>query len=84
MAMKRKLEEFDVSKVKINDGTIVHGVVTDLSPMKKSKKDESRKYFSAQVSDGKKCLRVTSFEPSLRQAMNNSLTKMLCALSTAK
>ena len=36
MAMK-KLEEFDVSEVKESDGAIVHGVVTNLSPVKKSK-----------------------------------------------
>ena len=38
----------------------------------RAKKDESRKYFSAH---GKKCSRVISFEPSLRQAMNDAVCK---------
>ena len=60
--------------MKESDGTIVHGVVTTLSPMKKSKKDKNVKYFDSQSSDGNKCLHLISFEPSLRQARNNSLT----------
>ena len=77
MARKRKLamEEFDVGDVKECGSAIVHGVVTDLSPVKKSKKDEKMRYFSGQLSDDKSCVRVISFEPSLRQAMNDSLSK---------
>ena len=45
---------------------IVHGVVTELSPEKKSKKDERRKYFCSGMSDGKSCLQVVSSEPSSR------------------
>ena len=58
MALKRKLEEFDVSEVKECYNAVVHCVMTDLSPVKKSKKDETKKYFSGQISDGKECLRV--------------------------
>ena len=75
MATKRKVEEFDVCDIKESGSAIVHGVVTELSPIKKSKKDENLKYFSGQLSDGKKCVRVISFQPCLRQAMNDSLTK---------
>ena len=38
MACKRKLEEFDVSEVKECENAVAHGVVTELSPLKKSKK----------------------------------------------
>ena len=55
MGTKRKVEEFDVCD-------IVHGVVTELSPIKKSKKEEKLKYFSDQLSDEKKCVCVISFE----------------------
>lgn len=75
MATKRKLDEFDVCDIKEGGSVIVHGVVAELSPIKKSKKDEKVKYFSGQLSDGKKCVHVISFEPSLRQPMNDSLTK---------
>ena len=59
--------------MKESDGTIVHGVVPTLSPMKKSKEDKNVKYFDSQLSVNK-CLHVISFEPLLRQARNNSLT----------
>ena len=63
MATKRRVEEFDVCDIKESESTIVHGGVTELSPIKKSKKDKKLKYFSGQLSDGKKCVRVISFEP---------------------
>ena len=47
----------------------------DRSPIKKSKKDESRKYFFGAMSDGKHCVRVVSFEPSLQVAMDESMCK---------
>lgn len=45
--------------------------------MKISKKDEKVKYFLGQLSDGKSYMyvRVVSFQPSLRRAMSNSLSK---------
>ena len=69
------LEEFDVSEVACKECSkaIIHGVVTELSPIKKSKEDESRKYFFGAMSDGKHCVRVVSFELSMRAAMNESM-----------
>ena len=72
MATKRKMEEFDLCEIKESGSAIVHSVVTELSPIKKSKKDDKLKYFSGQLSDGKKCMHVISFEPCLRQPMNDS------------
>ena len=45
MTTKRKVEEFDVCDIKESGSTIVHGGVTELSPMKKSKKDEKLEVF---------------------------------------
>ena len=42
--MKRKLEEFDLCNLKECRSAIVHGVVTELSPVKRSKRDDV-KYF---------------------------------------
>ena len=36
---------FDVGEVKECGSAIVHGVVTDLSPLKKSRHDEKLKYY---------------------------------------
>ena len=41
MTVKRQLEEFDVSSIKQNLNAIVHSVVTGLSPIKKSKRNEN-------------------------------------------
>ena len=41
--------------MKESKNAVVHGVITQV---KKSKKDESVKYFSGQVSDGKDSVRV--------------------------
>ena len=77
MACKRKInfDEFDVSDVKESRNAIVHGVVTDLKPLKKSKKDEMVKYFSGELCDGKNSIRLISFQPSLRSSLINSLEK---------
>lgn len=73
--MKRKLEEFDVCDVKESGSAIVHGVVMELSLVKKSERDDKVKYFNGQISDRKSCVRVVSFETSLQQAMSDSLEK---------
>ena len=77
MACKRKInfDEFDVSEVMESKNAIVHGVVTDLKPLKKSKKDEIVKYFSGELCDGKSSVRLISFQPSLRSSLINSLEK---------
>ena len=65
MAAKRKFEEFDVSNTKQSPNAIVHGVVTSLSPIKKSKKSENVEFFSGLFSDGNGCKRVILFVPKL-------------------
>lgn len=75
MACKRKLDDFDASEVKESKNAVVHGVITELSPVKKSKKDESVKYFSGKLSDDKDSVRVICFYPSLRNRMSSSFEK---------
>lgn len=74
MAAKRRLElDFDVSEVKYPTSDVnVHGIVTELSPVKKSRQNEKVQYFDGKLSDGKKTLRIVSFEPALRNKMDES------------
>ena len=69
MACKRKLDYFEVSVAKESSNTVVDGMVTELSPVKK---DESVKYFSGEVCDGKGSLRVISIQPQLRDRLNSA------------
>ena len=70
---KRKLEDVDVSDIDSPiENVTVHGVVTSLSPVKASKKMDHKKYFNANITDGKTAMRLISFEPSLRPEMDIS------------
>ena len=71
-ACKRKLKYFEVSEAKESSNAVVNGMVTELSPVKKSKKDESVKYFTGEVCDGKGSLRVICFQPQLRERLNSA------------
>ena len=56
MAAGKKPVEFNVSELDSPvEKATVHGVVTELSPVKVSKKNQI-KYFSGSFSDGKKCI----------------------------
>lgn len=51
----------------------VHGIfVGDVSPIKVSRKCADRKYFEANLSDGNKTVRMVSFEPKLRKAVEDA------------
>ena len=67
--VKRKLEEWDVSDIK---PSVVHGVVTALSPIKTSHKNSSFKYFDGRLSDGGNSVRLISFDPTLRSSLATS------------
>ena len=58
--------EWDASEIEASDSACVHGIVTDLSPIKKNRKNEAVRYFQGELSDGKKFVRVISFDPSLQ------------------
>ena len=72
MACKRKLDCFEVSEAKESSNAVVVGMMTELSSVKRSKKDESVKYFSGEVCDGKGSLRVISIQPQLRDRLNSA------------
>ena len=47
----------------------------ELSPVKVSKRNPCVCYFDGKMSDGRKSVRVVSFAPSLRSALESSCTK---------
>ncbi len=70
---KRSLEEVDVSEIDCGHQEVtVHGVITELSPVKVSRKNEQVKYFGGKLSDGKKTMRVVSFAPALRNPLEKA------------
>ena len=71
---KRKSEEWDVSEIQECTSAEVHFVVSELSPIKESRKNKKVKYFDLRVTDGK-VARAISFEPSLRAAFAESKDK---------
>ncbi len=66
MASKRKTWEFDV----LEKMATVHGMVVEVSPTAMSRCYPDKQYFSGKVSDGQKVVRMVSFEPKLRAAMD--------------
>ena len=69
MAVAKGATDYKVSEMVIEDSAIVYGVVLDVSPIKSSRNNPSVKYFSARITDGKKCARMISFEPKLRPSL---------------
>ena len=60
----------------------IHGVVTELSPVKCSKNNAKIKYFAGNLTDGKKTMRMVSFQLQLRSQLQTSLdAAMSVALS---
>ena len=49
--------------------------MTELSPVRKSKRDEKVKFFSGQICNSKSSVRVVSFEPALRAAIRVAMEK---------
>lgn len=60
---KRKQDDWDVSDIEESQTATVHGVVTHLSPLKTSRKNAGVRYFDGKISDGKRSVRMISFEP---------------------
>lgn len=66
---KRKISdtEWDVSEIEEADGTCVHEVPIAVSPLKKSRKNAAISYFHGELRDGKKVVRMVSFDASLQK-----------------
>lgn len=65
----KREREWDVSDVEEGKGVSVHGIPVYVSPVKESSRTQGMRYFEARQSDGKKCARVVSLDPSHRDAM---------------
>lgn len=72
MSQPPAVKVFEVSEMVQGTNATVHGVVTELSPIKVSRNNPNTKYFSGKLSDGKKLARVISFQPQLRPTMEES------------
>ena len=73
---KRCHDDFDcdVSQVVESKQCKIHGIITSHSPVQTAK-SSGRKYFRANISDGKKCLDIVSFNPSLKPYLDDSFAK---------
>ncbi len=67
-AFERELEPSEIDCAEKN--VTVHGVVTELSPVKASKRNPSTKYLTGKITDGKTTMRFVSFDPSLRRTVD--------------
>ena len=81
MASKRKLDYFEVSEAKESSSAVVDGMLIELSLVKKSKRDDSVKYFTGEVCDGKGSVRVICFEPQLRAKLSSAFEEKSAAVS---
>ncbi len=72
LGKKRKVDEWDVSDMEQCSSGTVHGIVTELSPVKVSRKNTSVRYFDGRISDRRNSVRVIFFEPALRSAMESA------------
>ncbi len=61
LGKKRKVDEWDVSDMEQCSSETVHVIVTELSPVKVSRKNTSVRYFDGRMSDRRKRVRVISF-----------------------
>ena len=70
---KRSADEMSISDLQVSPSTTVHGVVVgNVSPLKSSRKDSSRKWFDGQFTDGAKVVRMISFNPKLRSELESA------------
>ena len=71
--MAGKKRELSVCEIDSEEKDLcVHGVPISLSPKKKSRRNESLSYFDGSLSDGKKSLRMVSFNTNLFPQMKKA------------
>ena len=81
-AKRRKFEppEIGISNIDTScSSATVHRVVLELSPIKESRKNSSRKYFDGKVTNGKKTVRMVCFSPKLRPKLEAHRAKKTAA-----
>lgn len=69
---QKRERDWEVSEMEEGKGVSVHGIPIYVSPVKESRRTTGVSYFEAKLSDGKKCVRVVSFEPSHRDALKKA------------
>lgn len=71
--LKRKagidVEDMDISNLRDCKLARIHGIVTQLSPVKTSQKNPSCRYFDMKLQDNSKTVRAVSFEPRHRSLL---------------
>lgn len=74
--MKRdRPDDWNISDIEAaSTAANVHGIVTELSPIKVSRRDDNIKYFDARITNGRKTLRMVAFDPTLRSQMETAQT----------
>ena len=63
---------FGMYNIEESFAATVSGLVTQVSPIKNSKKNATVRYFNGRVSDGKQTARIISFDPSLHKTVNQA------------
>ena len=82
MVKRKWRESIDVEVSEVESASAratVHGIITELSPVKSGRKNESIKYFNVKISDGKKSMRVVSFSPRIRNELEESRVNTYCS-----
>uniref|UniRef100_A0A1X7VA58 Replication protein A OB domain-containing protein n=1 Tax=Amphimedon queenslandica TaxID=400682 RepID=A0A1X7VA58_AMPQE len=62
--VKYSAAEYDINEIQIDDNAILHGLITELSPI--TVRTGNCKYFSGMMTDGIKVVRFISSQPSMR------------------
>lgn len=66
------------------ESATVHGIMTEVSPVKSSSSNPKVKYFTGKMSDGSKTVRVISFDPALRTARQSPFLTARCSRRNRK
>ena len=64
--------EWDTSEIEISVEACVHGVVVDVSPVKRSRNNDTVRYFHSELTDRKK---IVTFDPSLQSVLKDACEK---------
>ena len=72
MAFSGNKLEWDVSEMEEGKGMYVHGVPVNVSPARESRNTKGVFYFEANLSDGKRCSRVVSFDTAHRVVLKKA------------
>jgi len=72
MASIGEKREWDMSEIEEGAGVVIHGIPVNVSPVRESRKKKGVYHFNAHLSDGKRCVRVVSFDTSHLEVMKKA------------